>query len=39
MGEAPYSSHTKSPDFSGFFDIVTYISLSVMKSSLKRIAC
>jgi len=40
MGETPYSSHTKSPDLSGFFRyFVTYIILSVMKSSLKRIAC
>ncbi len=40
MGETPYSSHTKLPDLSGFFRyFVTYIILSVMKSSLKRIAC
>ena len=40
MGETPCSSHTESPDLSGFFShFVTYIVLSVMKSSLKKIAC
>jgi len=40
MGETPYSSHTKSPDLSGYYNyFVTYIILSVKKSSLKRIAC
>jgi len=40
MGETPYSSHTKRPINRAFFRyFVTYIILSVMKSSLKRIAC
>ncbi len=38
MGETPYSSHTKSPDLSGFFRyFVTYIILSVINHHLKEL--